>query len=61
MTTTDHPALDLLDRHKPEPDDDRYWITARGAVRLGRRLDPGAGSGALVCWSDELERWVRMR
>lgn len=46
----------------PEPDDDaRYWLTARGAFALGHTIDPGTGTGELVCYSDELRLYVRIR
>ncbi len=46
-----------------DPDDIRYWITARGAIALGGTIDPGVGPGhgQLVAFSEELGTWVRIR
>ena len=64
MTTMTLPAFEaraeLELSTQPEPDDERYWITAAGAIALGREIDP-SGRATLVAYSDELGVWVRIR
>lgn len=60
MTITLDPTLDDVEP-QPEPEDEaRYRITARGAIALGRRIDP-TGRGPLVAYSADLNRYVTFR
>lgn len=73
-TTTAEDVRDLLEeasgrpwaiaepcsQEMPEPDEERFRLTARGAVALGLEMDPER-RGPIAAYSDELQLWVRFR
>ena len=53
---------DQITQHDPDPspDEERFRLTARGAVALGLEIDPER-RGPIAAYSDELQLWVRFR